>query len=97
MTMTTFMASDVHRWGNQPCEWSSSHNCCIEWQKQPHKIYKHVQDSLDVNVWCGIMHGAKDNLGDEHLPGYVTTCHKMRALKKKKAKICVNKMELHHT
>jgi hypothetical protein len=36
------------------------HKCCIWGLKRPHKIYKHVQNSVKVNVWCGIMHGAKD-------------------------------------
>ena len=36
------------------------HNPCIWGQKWPHKIYKHVRDSLKVKVCCSITHGTKD-------------------------------------
>jgi hypothetical protein len=50
--MTILMASYVHRWGNHPREWSTEQFKLLHLGAETaNKIYKHVQDYLEFNVW----------------------------------------------
>jgi hypothetical protein len=37
-------------------------NCCILGQKFPYEMCGHVQDFLEINVWCVVVHGAKSTI-----------------------------------
>jgi hypothetical protein len=75
-------------------------NVCIWGQKLPYEMYGHVQDFLNVNVWCGIVHGA-ENTTWQTFTWICYSCfffHKLLVMNKyKEVKFCFNKMVLHPT